>query len=311
MTAPFRIAFAGTPEFALPTLEALVRAAYPVVGVWTQPDRPAGRGRKFAFSPVKQRALGFGLPVHQPETFKAKTAQHELQVSAPDLMVVVAYGLLLPPACLAIPGYGCINVHASLLPRWRGAAPIQRALLAGDAETGVSIMRMTAGLDTGPVYAARTLAISAHATSGALHARLAPLGAELLLEVLAQLPTLKPAPQDPARATYAAKFTREEARLDWARPAVELERAVRAFNPWPMSWTLHAGQPLRILKAETREKTAAAASGTVLATGSAGVDVATGVGVLRITELQAAGGRAMPASDFARSRALVGTRLGP
>ena len=310
MTVPLRIAFAGTPEFAVPALEALVKAGHGIVGVWTQPDRPAGRGRRLVFSAVKQRARALGLPLHQPETLKTDTAIGELRAVAPEVLVVAAYGLLLPPACLAVPRYGCINVHASLLPRWRGAAPIQRALLAGDAESGVSIMRMQAGLDTGPVYAARAVPILPSDTAGALHDRLAPLGAELLLDVLQRLPGLEPVPQDPARATYAAKITRADAELDWTRPAAELERAVRAFNPWPMAWTLWDGEPLRILAAQVRAESAAAAPGTVLAAGDAGVEVATGAGILRVVELQAAGRRAMSAGAFARGRALAGARLG-
>ncbi|MDE2070181.1 MAG: methionyl-tRNA formyltransferase [Gammaproteobacteria bacterium] len=306
MTTSLRIAFAGTPEFALPALDALAAAGHAIAGVWTQPDRPAGRGRKLAASAVKRRALGLHLPVHQPDSLKSSEAQTKIKLAAPQVMVVVAYGLLLPQAVLAIPEFGCINIHASLLPRWRGAAPMQRALLAGDAETGVSIMRMQAGLDTGPVYAARTTPINAQDTAGTLHDRLAQLGAQLLLEVLAQLPVLEPVPQDDARATYAAKLTRAEARLEWTRPAVELARAVRAFNPWPMAWTLHQGEPLRILKADALGTAATQPAGTVLAANRDGIDVATGTGVLRITELQPAGGRGMRAADFNRARALAG-----
>ncbi|MDE2273120.1 MAG: methionyl-tRNA formyltransferase, partial [Gammaproteobacteria bacterium] len=202
MTTPLRIAFAGTPEFALPALDALAAAGHAIAGVWTQPDRPAGRGRKLAASAVKRRALELHLPVHQPDSLKTVEVQAQIKRAAPQLMVVAAYGLLLPKAVLTIPEFGCINIHASLLPRWRGAAPVQRALLAGDAGTGVSIMRMQAGLDTGPVYAARTTPISAEDTAGTLHERLAKLGAQLLLQVLAQLPALEPVAQDDAHATY-------------------------------------------------------------------------------------------------------------
>lgn len=309
MTTSLRIAFAGTPDFALPALDALAAAGHAIVGVWTQPDRPAGRGRKLTASAVKQRALDLHLPVHQPDSLKSAEVQTQIKIAAPQVMVVVAYGLLLPQAVLAIPEFGCVNIHASLLPRWRGAAPMQRALLAGDAETGVSIMRMQVGLDTGPVYAARTTPINAQDTSGTLHDRLAQLGAQLLLQVLAQLPALDPVPQDDARATYAAKLTRTEARLDWTRPAVELARAVRAFNPWPMAWTLHQGEPLRILKADALGASATQPAGTVLAANRDGIDVATGAGVLRITELQPAGGRGMRAADFNRARALAGLRF--
>lgn len=309
MTMPLRIAFAGTPEFAVPVLAALAHAGYEIVGVWTQPDRPAGRGRKLIASPVKRRALDLGLRVHQPESLKSTEAQAQITAVTPQLMVITAYGLLLPPGVLAIPSYGCINIHASLLPRWRGAAPIQRAMLAGDTETGVSIMHMQAGLDTGPVYAVRETPITADDTAGSLHNRLAQLGAELLLEVLTQLPALKPRPQDATRATYAPKLTREEARLDWTRPAVDLVRVVRAFNPWPMAWALYKGEPLRILKALALDMPMSQPVGTVSSAGRDGIEVAAGAGVLRITELQAAGRRAMPAADFARGRALTGTRF--
>src|SRR5574340_1144801 len=310
MPTPFRIAFAGTPEFAVPALDALVNSGHEVVGVWTQPDRPAGRGRKLGASPVKRRALALHLPIFQPATFKSAAAQAELESVKPRLMVVAAYGLLLPKAVLAVPEFGCLNIHASLLPRWRGAAPIQRALLAGDAQTGVSIMHMQAGLDTGPVYAAQSTPIRDDDTAGSLHDRLAQLGAELLLKVLAQLQVLKPMPQDETRATHAAKFTRAEAQLDWTRPAAELARAVRAFNPWPTAWTLYRGEALRIRKAVAQDAPTTTAPGSVLAAGREGVDVATGQGVLRIIELQAAGGRVMPAADFSRARALAGLRFG-
>jgi methionyl-tRNA formyltransferase len=310
MTGRLRIAFAGTPEFAVPALAALVKAGHAITGVWTQPDRPAGRGRNLRASPVKRRALALNLPVYQPDTLKSAEAQAQIKGGAPQVMVVAAYGQLLPKAVLAIPEFGCINIHASLLPRWRGAAPIQRAMLAGDTETGVSIMHMQASLDTGPVYAMQITPIHENDTAGSLHDRLAQLGAELLLAVLAQLPALKPVAQDEARVTYAAKLTREEARLDWARPARQLALAVRAFHPWPMAWSLYQGKPLRILKARTLDTRASAPPGTILVAGDDGMDVATGVGVLRIQELQAAGGRAMPAAEFSRGRRLRGAQLG-
>jgi len=306
MTMPLRIAFAGTPEFAVPALTALAQAGHDVVGVWTQPDRPAGRGRKLSASPVKRRALDLGLRVYQPESLKSAEAQAQIKAVAPQLMVVAAYGLLLPPAMLTVPTYGCINIHASLLPRWRGAAPIQRAMLAGDPEIGVSIMQMQASLDTGPVYAMRKIPITADDTAGSLHDRLAQIGAELLLEVLAQLPTFKPIPQDDALATYAAKLTRQEARLDWTRPAEELARAVRAYNPWPVAHTHWQGEPLRIWRACALATEASGKPGSIIETSRDGIDVLTGKGVLRVSELQAAGGRRMPAAEFAHARALVG-----
>ena len=310
MTGRLRIAFAGTPEFAVPALDALVEAGHAITGVWTQPDRPAGRGRKLQASPIKQRALALNLRLYQPATLKSAAAQAQFKADAPQVVVVAAYGLLLPQAVLTIPELGCINIHASLLPRWRGAAPVQRAILAGDTETGVSIMHMQAGLDTGPVYAMQATPIHDDDTAGSLHARLAQLGAQLLLAVLVQLPALKPAAQDEARATHAAKITREEAQLNWARPAGQLALAVRAFHPWPMAWTLYQGEPLRVLRAHALDTRSSASSGTILAAGNDGMDVATGLGVLRIQELQAAGGRAMPAAEFSRGRRLQGARLG-
>ena len=309
MSASLRIAFAGTPEFALPPLDALAKSAHTLVGVWTQPDRPAGRGQALTASPVKRRALERGLTVHQPKSLKGGVAQRVLSDSRPDLMVVVAYGLILPEAVLAIPSRGCLNIHASLLPRWRGAAPIQRAILAGDAETGVSIMRMEAGLDTGPVLLERRTPIAADESAGALHDRLALLGAEALLETLDRLQELTPRPQVDAGASYAAKLSKEEARIDWAKSAAQLARAVRAYNPWPVAFSLYEHQPLRVWRAVELSGGAGMVPGTVAGTGPEGVDVTTGTGLLRIQELQPAGGRRMSAGDFARGRELKGVRL--
>lgn len=310
MTAPLDIAFAGTPEFALAALDALAASPHRVVGVWTQPDRPAGRGRKLTPSPVKQRALELKLPVHQPESFKSDEAKQALRDAKPDVMVVVAYGLILPTSVLAIPRHGCLNIHASLLPRWRGAAPIQRALLAGDTETGVSIMQMDKGLDTGAVLKEMRTPIAADDTAQTLHDRLAPLGAQALLEVLAHLLQIQARPQAESGVTYAEKLSKEEARLDWSRPAEELARAVRGYNPWPVAYTVHDGGPLRIWRALALAIGTSVAPGTVLAAGKDGVDVATGRGVLRIQELQPAGGRMLPAADYARGRVLAGVRFG-
>ena len=310
MTTPLRIAFAGTPEFALAALDALADSPHRIVGVWTQPDRPAGRGRKLTPSPVKQRALELALPVHQPESLKSEEAKQALRDANPDVMVVVAYGLILPKSVLGIPRYGCLNIHASLLPRWRGSAPIQRALLAGDAETGVSIMQMDKGLDTGDVLGELRIPIGPDDTSQTLHDRLAPLGARALLDVLAVLPDLRPRIQDSAAATYAEKLSKEEARLDWRRSAEELARCVRGYNPWPVAYTLHEGAPLRLWRAVPLKTAASAAPGTVLAAGKDGVDVATGEGVLRVLELQPAGGRVLAAADYARGRELKGLRFG-
>lgn len=306
MTTSLRIAFAGTPEFAMPTLEALVAAQHAVVGVWTQPDRPAGRGRKLRSSPVKRRALELNLPVYQPDTLKHTDARAQIKSTGPDVMVVAAYGLLLPAAVLEIPRYGCVNIHASLLPRWRGAAPIQRAILAGDAESGITLMQMNRGLDTGDLLSTRRTAIHDDDTAQTLHDRLAALGADTIVEWLAQMPDAKPVPQDESRTTYAAKLTREESRLDWPLPASELARQVRAYNPWPVAHTRWQGEPLRIWRARAISAVASAKPGSIIETGRDGIDVATGNGVLRISELQAAGGRRMPAAEFAHARALVG-----
>ena len=309
MHQSLRIAYAGTPEFALPPLDAIVRSRHQLVGVWTQPDRPAGRGRKLTPSPVKQRALELDLPVHQPERFKTEAARQALRDAKPDVMVVVAYGLILPASVLAIPRYGCLNVHASLLPRWRGAAPIQRSILAGDAESGVAIMQMDRGLDTGDVLLEKRTAIGEEDDSQALHDRLAGLGAEALMQVLDALPQTQPRKQDPAGVTYAGKLTKEEARLDWHRSAAELARAVRGYRPWPVAYAEYQGQPLRIWRARALSGTGKAAPGTVLSAGREGIDVATGEGTLRILELQPAGGRVLSAADFANGRDLAQARL--
>jgi len=312
-----RIVFAGTPEFAVPSLTALVEGRQDVVAVYTQPDRPSGRGRKLAASAVKEAAQALGLPVVQPATLRDPAVQQALAALEPDLMVVVAYGLLLPPSVLAIPRLGCINVHASLLPRWRGAAPIQRAILAGDSQTGVCIMRMEKGLDTGPVYLARTTEVAPRETGGTLHDRLSVLGAEALLHALPEIlsGTIEPSPQDHALATYAAKLSKEEALIDWSAPALHIDRQVRAFDPWPVAETRLAGEPLRIWAAlplppsEPRARTTAA-PGLVVATSKAGIDVATGDGLLRITRLQLPGKRPIAAGELLHSRQIAGQTLG-
>ena len=310
VSQPLRIAFAGTPEFSLAALDAVAASRHPLVGVWTQPDRPAGRGRQLTASPVKRRALELKLPVHQPETLKTDAAQQALRDARPDVMVVVAYGLILPPSVLALPRYGCLNIHASLLPRWRGAAPIQRAILAGDAESGVAIMQMDKGLDTGDVLLESRTPIRDDDDAQTLHDRLAALGAQALLQVLDALPGLQPRKQDPAGVTYAAKLSKEEAKLDWTRTATELARAVRGYKPWPVAHTLHLGQPLRIWRAVPVTATAAQPPGTVLKAGREGIDVVAGEGVLRILELQAAGGRVQSAAEFANGRDLASARFG-
>lgn len=302
---PLKLVFAGTPDFAVPCLAACRASGAEVVAVYTQPDRPAGRGRKLAPSPVKQAALDAGLPVEQPESLKPAEAQARLAACAPDLMVVVAYGLILPRKVLAIPRLGCWNVHASLLPRWRGAAPIQRAILAGDAETGVDLMRMEAGLDTGPVLLEKRTPIAREDTGGSLHDRLAALGAAALAEGLARTlagEVLAAVPQPEQGATYAHKLDKAESALDFSRAAIVLERQVRAFDPWPGSDAEIAGERLRVWAATALEQTHTAAPGTLLAARRDGLDLACADGVLRITAVQRAGGRRISAADYLNAR---------
>jgi methionyl-tRNA formyltransferase len=295
-----RIVFAGTPEFAVPSLRAAAER-HEVVAVYTQPDRPAGRGRDLRPSPVKLEAVRRGIPVLQPDTLRSALSRDALRALQPDLLVVVAYGLILPQAILDIPRYGGWNVHASLLPRWRGAAPIQRAIEAGDRETGVCLMQMEKGLDTGPVLLVQRIAIGDTETGGQLHDRLAALGAQTLSDGLGLLRAgLKPVakPQAAAGVTYAHKFDKAEARLDWSRPASELARKVRAFNPWPMAETTLAGERVRVHAAVAIPRDVAAAPGTVLLASRDGIDVACAEGALRIGVLQRDGGKAVTAADF-------------
>ncbi len=299
-----RIVFAGTPEFAVSSLRAAARH-HEVVAVYTQPDRPAGRGRGLAPSPVKLEAVARGIPVYQPESLKDEAAQRQLRDLQPDLMVVVAYGLILPRAVLAIPTHGCWNVHASLLPRWRGAAPIQRAIQAGDAKTGVCLMQMEAGLDTGPVLLHQELPIAATDTGGQLHDKLAELGAQVLSDGLGLLRAgIKPIarPQPEQGVTYAHKLDKAEARLDWAQDAGALARTVRAFNPWPIAEATLAGERVRIHGAVALEADHGQAPGTVLAAGRDGIDIACGQGALRLRVLQREGGKAITAADYLNAR---------
>jgi methionyl-tRNA formyltransferase len=309
---PLRVAFAGTPGFSVPPLEALRLAGHEIVGVLTQPDRPKGRGRQLTASPVKQAAERHGYPILQPQTLKDPAARDALAALRPDVLVVVAYGLILPQAVLDLPRLGCVNIHASLLPRWRGAAPIQRAILAGDAETGVSIMQMNAGLDTGPVLLQKRIAIAATDTSGSLHDKLAALGAPALLEALEGLSngTLRAVEQPAEGVSYAEKLHKSEARLDWTRTARELDRQVRAFNPWPVAETQLDGEPLRILAAHPDDTAGDNGAGAVIGLRHDAIVVACGQGTLHITELQRAGRRPVSARDFANSRPIAGKRLG-
>jgi methionyl-tRNA formyltransferase len=314
MTQPLRIVFAGTPGFAVPPLDALHAAGHQLVAAYTQPDRPAGRGQSLASSPVKQRALQLGIAVEQPGSLKSDEAVARLRELAPDLMVVVAYGLILPQVVLDVPRHGCWNIHASLLPRWRGAAPIQRAILAGDEATGITIMQMDAGLDTGPMLLTRRMPIGPREHGGSLHDRLAGLGAEAIIAAIAgwQSGEVVPQPQPGDGATYAAKIRKDEARIDWTQPAVVIDRQVRAFNPWPVAETTWAGKQLRVWQAEPdpAELLDHAAPGDVVESAAGRLVVATGAGALRLTQVQLAGKRAMPAAEFLNAHALAGARLG-
>ena len=338
-----RVAFAGTPDFSVPALEALLKAGHSVVGVLTQPDRPKGRGRHLAASPVKAAALAHAIPVSQPLSLKDEAGRAELAAWRPDVLVVVAYGLILPPAALSIPRLGCINIHASLLPRWRGAAPIQRAILAGDATTGVTIMLMDVGLDTGPMLLRKEIPIETYETGGSLHDRLAILGGSALIEALEgrAAGTLNAIPQPAEGVTYAAKLEKAEALIDWKRDAVEIERQVRAFNPWPVAETRWDGEQLRVFEARAekgggsiQQQFAADAMehalatpayddkpiyidpiaddvGTITAVRDDAIVVQCGVGQLALRQLQRPGRRVVSAADFARSLLqLTGRRLG-
>ena len=318
-----RVAFAGTPEFALPALAAL-RAHHELVGVLTQPDRPSGRGRHLTASAVKTAALARHTPLAQPQTLKTEAGRAELAAWHPEVLVVVAYGLILPAEVLTLPRLGCVNIHASLLPRWRGAAPIERAILAGDAETGVSIMQMDAGLDTGPVLLQRRLGITRDDTTGSLRVALAELGTALLLEALEGLSagTLHASPQGAEGATYAAKIAKAEARIDWSADAREIERQVRAFKPWPIAESLIGGEQLRILAARAVPSDRAGPTkaweevanvinpGMIVAVHDGSMLVQCGRGCLAITQVQRAGRRPVSVRDFAHGLALTGRQLG-
>ena len=290
-----KLIFAGTPEFAAVALRAIINAGHEVVLVLTQPDRPSGRGMKLRYSAVKEVALAAGIEVFQPQTLREHDAQERLRSFAADAMIVAAYGLILPQAVLDMPRWGCLNIHASLLPRWRGAAPIHRAILAGDGTTGVCIMQMEAGLDTGPVLLAESLPIVSDDTTGALHDKLAELGAQMIVKALHQLP-LKPNPQPGTDACYAVKIEKSEAALDWRLPAAQLDRKIRAFNPFPGAFADLDGFAIKIWRAD--QMTICGTPGQIVSIDTDGIVVACGEGSLRLTELQKPGGKRRPVAQF-------------
>ena len=308
-----KVAFAGTPEFAVPALQALAGRGFDIPLVLTQPDRRAGRGRRLHTSAVKRCAGSLGLPLAQPADLRSEAARRLLREAAPDLLVVVAYGLILPAPVLEIPTHGCLNIHASLLPRWRGAAPIQRAILAGDTVTGITLMQMDKGLDTGPIIAQRRCPIEVRETAGTLHDRLAALGAELIVDVLPGYlrGEIDVVAQPEAGACYAPKLDKREARVDWCQPAVEIERQIRAFNPWPVAQTRLEGEPLRLWEARLGENDIDRGDpGEVLQVDREGVTIATGEGTLILLTVQRPGKRPVSARDLNSSIALKGKRLG-
>ncbi|MCG9544846.1 methionyl-tRNA formyltransferase [Vibrio sp. Isolate33] len=314
MSQSLRIVFAGTPDFAARHLAALLSSEHEVIAVYTQPDRPAGRGKKLTASPVKNIALENNIPVYQPENFKSDEAKQELADLNADIMVVVAYGLLLPQVVLDTPRLGCINVHGSILPRWRGAAPIQRSIWAGDKETGVTIMQMDIGLDTGDMLSIATLPIEATDTSASMYEKLAGLGPDALVECLSDIASGKAVAekQDDELANYAKKLSKEEARINWSDDAAHIERCVRAFNPWPMSHFEAAENSIKVWQSRVAEQTTDKPAGTILQADKTGIYVATGQGVLVLEQLQVPGKKAMSVQDILNSRASwfeVGTQL--
>ncbi len=306
---PLKIIYAGTPDFAVPALQALIDSKHEVLAVYTQPDRPSGRGRKLQFGPVKQLAVDSGIRVEQPISLKDETAQQILDSFKADVMVVAAYGLILPQAVLESPRYGCLNIHGSLLPRWRGAAPIHRAIQAGDTETGVTIMQMAAGLDTGDMLLKVKCPITPEDTGQTIHDRLANDGATALLQVLKliQKDELTPEVQDETQTTYAHKLEKAEAELDWTQPAKQIDRTIRAFNPWPVAFTRYSNKPLRIFMSRVEsDVNTSATPGTVIDETAEGICVATGDGVVSFSRLQLPGKKVMEVRDFLNGRSLLG-----
>lgn len=303
-----RIIFAGTPDFAASALAALINAGHNIIAVYTQPDRPAGRGRKLHASPVKNIALEANIPVYQPENLKSETAQTQLAALEADVMIVAAYGLILPQAVLDMPRLGCLNIHASLLPRWRGAAPIQRAIAAGDTETGITIMQMNAGLDTGDILKRYPCPITKEDNGGSLHDRLAAIGASAIVETINDLESgkLVATAQDDALATYAHKLDKAEAQIDWHLSAIEIERLIRAFNPWPVAFTYINDKPLRIWQAQVLNSTDTNPDlkpGTIINCDKKGIDIHCGKGTLRLLQLQPSGSKAMDVAAFMNGHA--------
>jgi len=314
LSQSLRIVFAGTPDFAARHLAALLSSQHEVIAVYTQPDRPAGRGKKLTASPVKTIALEHGIPVYQPENFKSEQAKQELAALNADIMVVVAYGLLLPEDVLNTPRLGCINVHGSILPRWRGAAPIQRAIWAGDQQTGVTIMQMDIGLDTGDMLKFATLDIAADDTSASMYQKLAELGPQALVECLADISegNISPEKQDDALANYAKKLSKEEAKIDWHDSAAHIERCVRAFNPWPMSYFTVAENNIKVWQSRVEPTTVKAAPGTIVKADKSGIYVATGDLTLVLEQLQIPGKKALSVQDILNARAAwfeIGSQL--
>ncbi len=313
MKRNLRVIFAGTPEFAAVALRGLLAGSYAVVAVYCQPDRPAGRGRKIVPGAVKQVAMDAGIPVYQPVSLKDKAVQLEMAELDGDVMVVAAYGLILPTAVLQIPRYGCFNIHASLLPRWRGAAPIQRSIFAGDTATGVTIMQMDKGLDTGDMLIKLSCAIAQHDTSQTLHDKLAVLGSQATIQMLEQLTNdaLKAEKQDENLACYAAKLSKSEAEIDWSLSANILDRQIRAFNPWPVAQTTYQGKVLRVWQAEVSQQSSTQQPGEILSANKTGIAVVAGEqSVLRITKLQLPGGKPMDVASFLNSNKPSGIILG-
>lgn len=306
-----KIIFAGTPDFSVAALQALHSSQHQVIAVYSQPDRPSGRGRKLTASPVKQFAQAHDIPVYQPRSLRDPESQQILASLGADLMVVVAYGLILPASVLQAPALGCLNIHASLLPRWRGAAPIQRAILAGDKQTGITIMQMNEGLDTGDMLLKLECDIHEDDTAGSLHDRLAHMGADAIIQALDQLETgqLHPRPQDDNQACYAAKLDKAEARLEWQKPALELGRQVRAFNPWPVAQTQWQDKVLRVWQAQVLDEDSQLPAGSVVCAHRQGIDVATGKGMLRLKTVQLPGGKSMSAEAFLNAHQIQGNVL--